>query len=85
MPLVITRRVGEMFYVGDDVQVRVLAISGSQVRIGITAPEDVEIYREEIYLKIQDGKVKVNDSFDSPKGVIKKKFIGRKINDNFNK
>lgn len=46
--LVITRRVGEMVQIGDDVEVRILAVHGNQVRIGIEAPKDMRILREEL-------------------------------------
>lgn len=54
--LILTRRVGETLYVGDDVTVTVLGVKGNQVRIGVTAPKDVEVHREEIYERIkQEG------------------------------
>ena len=51
--LILTRRVNEKLMVGDDVTVTVLSISGNQVRIGVTAPRHVPVYREEIYEKIK--------------------------------
>jgi carbon storage regulator len=54
--LILTRRVGESLIIGDDVVVNVLGVKGNQVRIGCEAPSDVEIHREEIYLKIQEEK-----------------------------
>ncbi|TDF41695.1 carbon storage regulator [Alteromonadaceae bacterium M269] len=50
--LVITRRVGEKLMIGDDISVVVLDVGGSQVRMGIRAPNNIDVYREEIYLKI---------------------------------
>lgn len=51
--LILTRRPGETVVIGDDVKVTVLGIKGCQVRIGIEAPKDTSIHREEIYLRIQ--------------------------------
>jgi carbon storage regulator len=51
--LIITRRPGEKVMVGDDVVVEVIEISGSNVRIGITAPRSVPVYREEIWTAVQ--------------------------------
>ena len=51
--LILTRRVGETLMVGDDVTVTVLGVKGNQVRIGVNAPKEVSVHREEIYDKIQ--------------------------------
>lgn len=52
--LILTRRVGETLMIGDDVSVTVLGVKGNQVRIGVNAPRDVGVHREEIYDRIQN-------------------------------
>lgn len=54
--LILTRRVGETLMVGDDVTVTVLGVKGNQVRLGVNAPKEVAVHREEIYLRIQNEK-----------------------------
>ena len=54
--LILTRRPGEIICINDDVTITVLAVKGSQVRIGIDAPKGVSVHREEIYKRIQEEK-----------------------------
>lgn len=54
--LILTRRIGETLMVGDEVTVTVLEVKGSQVKIGVNAPKEVAVHREEIYQRIQREK-----------------------------
>lgn len=53
--LVLTRKLGEVLKIGDDIELTILGISGNQVRLGINAPKDVPVDREEIYLRKKAG------------------------------
>ncbi|MGH1372942.1 MAG: carbon storage regulator CsrA [Cellvibrionaceae bacterium] len=53
MALILTRRIGETIMVGDEVMVTILGVKGNQVRVGVNAPKEIAVHREEIFLKIQ--------------------------------
>jgi len=55
--LVLTRKQGEKVQIGDNISILIMDIKGKQVRIGIEAPADIKVHREEIYQKIQDENI----------------------------
>ena len=60
--LIFTRRIGEEIRIGDDIRVRIIDIKGKQVRLGIDAPPEVIVHREEIYLRINENNGKTKES-----------------------
>ena len=62
--LILTRRVGETLMIGDEVTVTVLGVKGNQVRIGVNAPRDVAVHREEIYDRIKQEQLANPDVAD---------------------
>ncbi len=60
--LIFTRRIGEEIRIGDDIRVRIIEIKGKQVRLGIDAPPEVIVHREEIYQRINETSAKLADT-----------------------
>jgi len=66
--LILTRRVGETVMIGNDVTVTVLGVKGNQVRIGVNAPRDVAVHREEIYERIKREEAQGGRQEERPRG-----------------
>jgi carbon storage regulator len=64
--LILTRRVGETLMVGDEVTVTVLGVKGNQVRIGVNAPREIAVHREEIYERIKAEQAQGNEQEQEP-------------------
>ena len=63
--LILTRRIGESLIIGDQITITVLNIKGNQVRLGIDAPKEVSVHREEVYQRIQEEKQKAHQAEES--------------------
>lgn len=59
--LILSRKNGEKLMIGDDVELTILGIKGNQVRIGVNAPKEIAVHREEVYLRIQNEKAVSSD------------------------
>jgi len=74
--LILTRKVGEAVAIGDEIQIYVVDIKGTQVKLGIKAPKSVEVHRQEVYLKIQEENVRAaqvsTDALATVEGLIHK-------------
>ena len=64
--LILTRKDNESLFIGDDIEVTVLGVKGNQVRIGINAPKNIDVHREEVYRRIESQ----NSSNSSPNSII---------------
>lgn len=66
--LVLTRKTNQSIMIGDDVEIVVLAVSRDKIRLGITAPKDVPVFRKEVWLSMKDGQVAEVDPIDARDG-----------------
>ncbi len=65
--LILTRRVGETVMIGDEVTVTVLGVKGNQVRLGVNAPREIAVHREEIFQRIRQERENAQHGCDAPK------------------
>ncbi|KAA6208500.1 carbon storage regulator CsrA [Avibacterium paragallinarum] len=54
--LILTRKVGESLLIGDEISITILSVRGNQLKVGVNAPKEVPVYREEIYQRIREAK-----------------------------
>jgi len=73
--LILTRKVGESVAIGDDIQISVVEIKGSQVKLGIRAPREVSVHRQEIYLKIQEENLRAAQVSKDVLGTVEDLFL----------
>ncbi len=66
--LILTRRVGEALMIGDDISISVLGVKGNQVRIGIDAPREVAVHREEIFNRIKNEELRLVEPIEKEAG-----------------
>jgi carbon storage regulator len=59
--LVLTRKLGEKIQIGDDISIVIMEVKGKQVKLGIEAPSNIKVHREEIYQKIQDENIRASN------------------------
>ena len=59
--LVLTRKLGEKIQIGDDISIVIMELKGKQVKLGIEAPANIKVHREEIYQKIQDENIRASN------------------------
>ncbi|WP_029898431.1 carbon storage regulator CsrA [Desulfohalovibrio reitneri] len=63
--LILTRRPGESIHLGDDTKITVLSVKGKQIKIGLEVPEDVPVYREELYVKVKEQNREALEALDN--------------------
>ncbi|MBU5594112.1 carbon storage regulator CsrA [Amphibacillus sp. MSJ-3] len=65
--LVLTRRLNEAIQIGENIEVKIVAIEGDQIKLGITAPKEIDVHRKEIYLEIQQEN---KEALNNPKDLL---------------
>lgn len=68
--LILTRRIGESVMIGDDIKISVLGVKGNQIRIGVSAPREVAVHREEIFQRIQEERVGKSPQQEQPEALL---------------
>lgn len=69
--LILNRKKGESIQIGDDIEIKVVAVEGDQVKLGIEAPRSVDVYRKEIYIKIQEENQEASSASDELINLLK--------------
>jgi len=75
--LILSRSLGEVLVIGDDIRITVLGITGNQVRLGISAPQHIGVHREEVYLRIKHDEAMRDEEANAPKARRKLSFRNR--------
>jgi len=75
--LILTRKVGESVAIGDDIQISVVEIKGTQVKLGIRAPREISVHRQEIYLKIQEENLRASQVTKDALGAAQELFLNK--------
>ena len=68
--LILTRRIGESVMIGDDIKISVLGVKGNQIRIGVSAPREVAVHREEIFQRIQEERAGKSPQQEQPEALL---------------
>lgn len=71
--LVLTRKTGEAIQIGDNIEIKVLAVSGDQIKLGINAPKNIEIHRKEVYVSIQEENAEASKGMTNLFDILSKK------------
>ncbi|MCD5325908.1 MULTISPECIES: carbon storage regulator CsrA [Pontibacillus] len=69
--LILNRKKDESIQIGDDIEIKVVAVEGDQIKIGIEAPRSVDVYRKEIYIKIQEENQEASNASDDLINLLK--------------